>query len=79
VERNGLIGAIGYYHILVIPHQPANEFIIRIALHSNFDAIYSAVTGQSQIARCHFSTIKEKAHSDRSCVSEFTSIVIIKT
>jgi hypothetical protein len=28
VVGNGLIGATGYYHILVIPHQPMNEFVI---------------------------------------------------
>jgi hypothetical protein len=28
VERNGLIGATGYYHILVIPQQRTNEVVI---------------------------------------------------
>jgi hypothetical protein len=51
VEGNGLIGADGYYHILVILHQPTNEFIIPNSLYSNSDATYSAVTEESEIAR----------------------------
>jgi hypothetical protein len=55
------------------------NLLFQIGLLSNLDATYRAVTGQSQIARCYFSMIKEKGHSDRSPVSEFTSVVIIKT
>jgi hypothetical protein len=51
VEGNDLIGATGYYHILVIPHQPKNEFIIPNSLHYSLNAIYNAIPGQSQIRR----------------------------
>jgi hypothetical protein len=42
IEQNGLIGATGYHHVFVIPHQPTNELVspemLDFDLHNSFSA-----------------------------------------
>jgi hypothetical protein len=51
VEGNGLIGATAYFVFWEYRISLGMNLLFQIIFHSNLDAIYSAVTRQSQIAR----------------------------